>query len=694
MPEGKELTNSIGMRLVRIEPGVFRMGAGRTPLPPESDPLRKSSMKGPPRLEGDFDERPSHRVEITRRFYMGATEVTNAQYEQFDPSHAELRGKLGFSKEDDEAVVFVRWQEAMDFCRWLTEKEGLPYRLPTEAEWEYACRAGTTAYFHTGDTLPKEFHKNARLSWFPGTPRAGNYDVEQDIVPLRVGETPPNPWGLYDMHGNVEEWCHDWYGPYEAAEQVDPVGRADGDFRVARGGSHSTRVYYLRSANRMAVIPEDRHWLIGLRVVIGESPKTRPLPASQPPLNQRDVSQEVPEDLAHGPDPSVPYFKGPRQYMSVEPRGVQPGSYGPAYNHENHEPAIVACPNGDLLATWYTCVNELRRELCLLASRLRRGQEEWEPASPFWDPPDRNLGGHALWFDERDTIYQFSGLAASTTWASCAVTMRTSRDSGATWSKAQLIAAEHGGRHEVSESVFETREGYIVLPCDYDGRCGPPWPNAEAPRYGTALYISRDGGRSWEDTGTCDGIHAGIVQLRDGRLLAFGRSDGGPMPKSLSEDMGKTWTFSEAPFPGIGGGQRLVLKRLREGPLFFAAFAKEMRVTDASGDERPASGLFAALSSDEGETWPVRRLITDDGPGRQIESLWDGRIATLNISNAEEGGYLAACQARNGIIHLLSDRQHYAFNLAWLKTPPPSAAPAHDRGAEGSGVDGRAEREG
>ena len=137
-----------------------------------------------------------------------------------------------------------------------------------------------------------------------------------------------------------------------------------------------------------------------------------------------------------------------------------------------------------------------------------------------------------------------------------------------------------------------------------------------------------------------------------------------------------------------------MLKRLREGPLFFAAFAKEMRVTDASGDERPASGLFAALSSDEGETWPVRRLITDDGPGRQIESLWDGRIATLNISNAEEGGYLAACQARNGIIHLLSDRQHYAFNLAWLKTPPPSAAPAHDRGAEGSGVDGRAEREG
>ena len=119
-------------------------------------------------LDGDFDERPRHRITISRPFYMAATEVTNAQYEQFDPGHRQLRGKLGFSKEDDEAVVFVTWHDAGRFCEWLSKKEGQPYRLPTEAEWEYACRAGTTTAYHTGDSLKDPaFHKNVGESWFP-----------------------------------------------------------------------------------------------------------------------------------------------------------------------------------------------------------------------------------------------------------------------------------------------------------------------------------------------------------------------------------------------------------------------------------------------------------------------------------------------------------------------------------------------
>ncbi len=116
---------SIGMRMIRIEPGSYRMGSEL----------------------GDWDELPVHEVAITHPYWIGATEVTNAQYEQFDPDHKKVRGKLGFSNDDDEAVVFVSWQEAVDFCRWLSEKDGKPYRLPTEAEWEYACRAGTTTPF-------------------------------------------------------------------------------------------------------------------------------------------------------------------------------------------------------------------------------------------------------------------------------------------------------------------------------------------------------------------------------------------------------------------------------------------------------------------------------------------------------------------------------------------------------------------
>ena len=649
-PKGKDYTNSLGMRLVRIEPGSFMMGVGETPLPDE--------VAGKPhRLEADFDERPVHEVTISKPFYMGVYEVTNAQYEQFDAEHRRLRGKLGFSKEDDEAVVFVSWHDAVRFCEWLSNKEGLPYRLPTEAEWEYACRAGTTTPFHTGDMLPDAFHKNVKVSWFPDERRSGR---EAEVVPLTVGQTPPNAWGLHDMHGNVEEWCCDWYGPYEPGRQTDPVGRADGDFRVARGGSHSTEIYYLRSANRMGTLPEDKSWLIGFRVVLGTMPKTKPLPVASRELYQRRVKQRAPRSLAKTPDPSKPYFRGPRRYVNIPP-----DSNGPMFSRHNHDPALVQCPNGDLLAIWYTCVEEPGRELGILASRLRYGQEEWDPASPFWDAPDRNDHAPALWLDGEDTIYQFTGLSAAATWGSLATIMRTSKDNGVTWSRARLINPEHELRHMPVESVFRTREGFIILPCDaVTGGYG-----------GTAVHVSRDNGQSWADAGgKAAGIHAGVVQLKDGRLMAFGRGDNidGMMPKSISADMGKTWTYSASVFPPISGGQRLVLTRLNEGPLFFASFAKQITITDASGTERTVAGLFGALSFDEGETWPVRRLISDDGPGREVGTT-DGRPFTMSASTAEPRGYLSVCQTPDGVIQLISSRQHYAFNLAWLRMPPPPA---------------------
>jgi formylglycine-generating enzyme required for sulfatase activity len=268
----KIYTNSIGMKLVRIEPGTFTMGKQPGPLceeliDPLSYPTRSSLHKMYPHGDpskfqvvnghvrnGDFDEHPAHTVRITKPYYMGAFEVTNKQYELFDPSHKKLRGKNGFSTEDDEAVVYVNFYEAQAFCKWLCDKEGLHYRLPTEAEWEYACRAGTTTNYSTGDTLPKTFHKNQRRT---------SFNLPGDNVKLTVGQTPPNPWGLYDMHGNVEQWCSDWYGPYISAYQVDPIGRVEGDFKVTRGGSHGTNLYYLRSANRMGTLPTNKHWLIG-----------------------------------------------------------------------------------------------------------------------------------------------------------------------------------------------------------------------------------------------------------------------------------------------------------------------------------------------------------------------------------------------------------------------------------------------
>ncbi|HUW17803.1 MAG TPA: SUMF1/EgtB/PvdO family nonheme iron enzyme [Sedimentisphaerales bacterium] len=656
-PIEKEYTNSIGMKFVRIEPGRFTMGFEGKTLPNE---LLTSPSVFP---AGDFDEHPAHEVEMTKPFYMGMFEVTNAQYELFDPLHREFRGKLGFSKADNEAVVFVNWYNAVTFCKWLSEKEGLPYRLPTEAEWEYCCRAGTTSVFSTGETLPKPFHKNVIRSWYPD-PRTADEIIDpkwvnrkETVLPcLTVGQTPANPWGLYDMHGNVEEWCYGSYGPYEASLQVDPVGRAEGNFKVTRGGSHSTELYYLRCCNRMGTLPEDRSWYVGFRIVLGEMRKTKPLPEMAPQRYQLDVKQEILAASAKRPDANKPYFKGPRPYVKIPPN-----SKGPLFSNHNHDPAIVECPNGDLLAIWYSCVEEDGREVALAASRLRYGQEKWEPASPFWDTPDRNDHCPGLWFDGRETIYHFNGLSAAATWGNLAIILRTSKDNGVTWSRARLIVPEHGYRQMVGEPAFRTHDGAIVFGADAI--------------YGSTIWISRNNGLTWQDPGgTLNGIHAGIVQLKDGRLMALGRGMNvdGMMPKSISVNMGKTWQASASPFPPLSGGQRMALMRLKEGPLFLASFADKMAITDASGAERTVSGLFGALSFDEGRTWPVPRLITNDGPAKKLNGgAWTGEFI-MGHSTAEPKGYMSVCQTPDGTINLISSALHYQFNMAWLKTPMPA----------------------
>lgn len=634
LPTDHVYTNSLGMKFIRLSPGTFAMGQA---------------------VGGDWDERPVHQVTLSRPFYFGATEVTNEQYERFDPAHRRLRGKLGFSTTDDEAVVFVSWHEAAAFCDWLSRKEGRPYRLPTEAEWEYACRAGTTTLYSTGDTLPVSFHKNVKESWFP----ARGLTDKSEVVALNVGRTPPNPWGLFDLHGNVEEWCADWYGPYVAQRQTDPVGYADGEFKVTRGGSHSTKLFYLRSANRSGTLPEDRSWLIGFRVALGPPPDTKPLPPPPRPLNQREIRPHRRADVRRGPDPTKPYFRGPVPYVKIPP-----GSTGPLFSEHNHDPALVECPNGDLLAVWYTCRSEPGRELGIAASRLRLGASDWDPASPFWDTPDRNDHAPALWVDEHGTLYHFNGLAAAGTWGSLAAILRTSTDSGATWSKARFIMPEHGLRHMPVETVFRCRDGALLLPCDaVTGGTG-----------GTSIHLSYDEGKTWTDPGGLIlGIHAAVVQLRTGQLYALGRGDriNGKMPQSLSADGGKTWRYSASPFPPLGGGQRAVLLRLHEGPILLCSFADRISLTGTGGRRWTGSGLFAALSFDEGKTWQVQRLLVPPGVrSGKVDGGGNTGTFVLSPTSAEPRGYLSIHQGANGVIHLVSSRLYYAFNLAWLMTPP------------------------
>lgn len=234
----------LGLELEPIPAGNFTMGSHR------NEPGRNP------------DEGPMMQVTISRDFWLGKYEVTQQQWQEFmgtDPSHFHGDGHLPMES--------VSWTDAMDFCKKLTAQEqaagrlpgGYEYRLPTEAEWEYACRAGTTTRFYTGD-------KDSDLD------EAGWYDGNSGKKTHPVGQKKPNAWGLYDMHGNVWEWCADWYGYYGQAAVKDPAGPREGDFRVVRGGGWMRSAAASRSASRDHHMQDYRFQNVGFRVALAPVP--------------------------------------------------------------------------------------------------------------------------------------------------------------------------------------------------------------------------------------------------------------------------------------------------------------------------------------------------------------------------------------------------------------------------------------
>src|SRR5581483_3675095 len=166
-------------------------------------------------------------------------------------------------KGDNLPVEMVSWAECQEFCKRLGQLDGRRYRLPTEAEWEYACRAGTTTPFACGDTLRlDQAHHAGEATSASGRKRRAR---GQTAV---VGSFPPNAWGLYDLHGNVWEWCADWYGPYPAGPVRDPQGEGTGTAHVLRGGSWRTGPRSCRAARRRRGGPGQRQRDVGCRVVL------------------------------------------------------------------------------------------------------------------------------------------------------------------------------------------------------------------------------------------------------------------------------------------------------------------------------------------------------------------------------------------------------------------------------------------
>jgi len=310
--KNKVIENSIGMKLVLIPAGEFIMG--------NRDTLEELATAYPEydreRLASIHDESPAHKVQITRPFYFGRHEVTIGQFRNYlslsgavpesvldqtggygyNPAYDPKKSKrgdafegrdpkyswenTGFPQGDDHPVLNVTWNDANKMCKWLSRSEGKKYRLPTEAEWEYACRAGSQTRYHNGDVpelltqVANTFDVDSKANW----PEWKQYALAKRdgfAFTAPVGSFAPNAFGVYDMHGNAWEWCSDWHGDTYYAESPiqDPTGPKEGSVRIRRGGSWHTWSFYARSAFRNWNDEATRYALVGMRLVCESVPQ-------------------------------------------------------------------------------------------------------------------------------------------------------------------------------------------------------------------------------------------------------------------------------------------------------------------------------------------------------------------------------------------------------------------------------------
>jgi formylglycine-generating enzyme required for sulfatase activity len=628
-PPGKSFENALGVRMIRIAAGTLRMG---NVLATDHRALGQHVLL----THGDYDETPVHDVRLSRDFYMSETEITVPQFQQF---RQEYQNASRFSP----AVTGVSYDEAVAFCRWLARREGKPYRLPTEAEWEYVARAGSASHFSSGAQPPADDHVNA--------------------------------FGVRNIHSGALEWVSDWYGPYRPEPQVDPVGPDSGWGRVVRGGGpqgargdrpSGLAPFYRRSANRASAPPtySGMH-PIGFRVVMGEAPATPPHPA--------DVSfslqfvKPVPAQISAGPPADRPWFQR-RILLPVPPENMMPDAVAasgldPGLGGHNHSAGATVTPNGDLLVVAFTSTTqqaEYQPGNNFAITRRRFGSEEWDVPSVFMDLADVQDASALLWTD-RDTVHFFGGGVGLTgvpfRWTS-------STDSGATWLPLRLPLFERplgGYSPQPISTAFRTADGTMHMAIDGNG--------------GQSLLLaSRNNGLTWYDVGEGSGTrgrHTVYAVLDDGSLFALGGKEtniDGFMPQFRSTDGGRTWTESRSPFPALASQQRPTLVRLKSGRLFFASDWQDRTGKQPAGvTER---GAFVALSGDGGRTWRVKTLPNARKHEAAVFPKRDRRDWAAFYHDSATLGYAVATQAPNGLIHLITSMTHpsdeFEMNEAWI----------------------------
>ena len=506
-----DFTNSLGMTFKRMAPGEFIMG--------------EDGGNGT-----DTDQYPAHPVEITKGFYLQTEKVTQAWYAQ--------SGLTGTAAD-------VSWLNADAFAKWLGKREGRTYRLPTEAEWNYALAKGLLT-------------------------------------------------GL-----DTREWMNDWHFPYFNDHRIDPMGPSTGFLKVVRADAKnrcSLPVNATGAAYGFAPV--------GFRLVWVKDPLTRSAWVDPLPFPFAAVRQGT-ELALQGPDPKRPHFTV-RAALAMPPDenkshdGPKAGVDPSCYDH-NHSPGFTVMPNGDVVAVWFSGPNgdEYGAPVRYVWSRLRFGSEQWDMPTLLYKTKGYNDQSPLLWTDTRDktTVWLIGGSRDPLNGKAVFKVGKTT-DNGATWDfkipesmaikgklNAQPVNSMFRGPSPTGPDLYFAMDG--------GGADG-------------FLWKSSDNGLNWVDTGgrTTSGRHPTVVPLKDGRLLCIGGKNqdmDGRQPKCYSNDQGASWSAKEpTPFSPLASNQRADLIRLTDGKLFY--------VGDAQKKGQNGDGVTVALSADEGASWITRQL--------------------------------------------------------------------------------------
>jgi hypothetical protein len=562
----------------------------------------------------DWDEAPPHQVTLSRQFRMAVKEVSNALYEEYDPSHSFFRGYQDAPIGDNDPVAMVSWNDAVAFCEWLSKRERKPYRLPTEAEWEYAVRQAKYA-------------------------------------------------GLQGFDNKILEWCCDWWGVYPQGTLTDPSGPASGTVKVIRGNGIT---------NRKGSVPADRNPVTGFRVVqapfLSEANcTTLPLPPVFADVKPSPKSwRRLPEN--------IPVFYDGIEFIRKKALSENVPYWGrhhvPSLTWcDNGDMLATAFTGGD---------DDHTQTAILISRLRNGASEWDEPALFFaapdhsvmgavlWHMPDGEIQ-HYNSVSIPDKCDRFSVIKRvsrdnGATWSTAAVVHE--RSNALPFWTAISPTLLRDGRLAIPSDVYTngiSDNGTIIFASKDNG---DSW--EEITRYN---WNRNDFAQNGKTAGWLAGIHASFVELNNGDWLAFGRFGyiDGHSPFSISSDKGKTWTYKASPFPRISSAQRPVIKRLNEGAILLMSYTdftidyvnktlKGMEITDAAGQKQTVHGLFAALSFDEGKTWTCQKLIPEKAAVPYTSPFW---------------GYLSCVQTPDNMIHLVTSQLYFRFNLAWLMTPTP-----------------------